>query len=201
MTGKSNNRLTWAALATLATMAQTAWAGPAPGNPRLALVQTAQVLLVLLFLLVAKAATVAFGYCVSEYAPQLFRRGGAILTVSPWKSLLVGAVNFVLGIVVISLLCQAGPLAALGVVLLIALSAGLLSARTLVYQKIGVRLVGDLSDPESPPTARAHFCGGATLELAFLVPFLGQVTMVLVTLTTFGALTLAALGRKRATGE
>ena len=204
MNGKTKSLLMWASLIAMAMLLQASFVpevNTKAGEAQLALVKLGGAFLFLLILLVAKAATVAFGYCASEYASKLFREGSAILRVSPWKCFLVGTVNLILAVILLWALFNLGPLSLFGILLFLLLLAGLLSARTLVYQRVGARLVGDLGDPESPPGARAHFCGGAATELAFLTPIVGQAVMIVVTLTTFGALVLAILSRSGKTAE
>jgi len=201
MRAKLQNLRIWVAGAVLTLSSHLAWAGPAdrePGDPRQLLLGGIAMLLLILWLLVAKVALVAFNLCAAELAPRLFRRGRAVLVASPVKSFFVGLVNVILLLIVGLVLVQHKASGILGVLLLIALLLVLFASRTLVYQLIGTRLVGEVCDPEGSPSPRAHCWGGAVIELAFLTPIIGQLAAIVVTVQTAGALILAAMSRERA---
>jgi hypothetical protein len=107
-------------------------------------------------------------------------------------------VNVVLALIVGGTLASHKVTVVFGLLLLIALLLVLYVSRALVYQLLGMRLVGEMSDPEGLPSTRAHCWGGAVVELAFLTPIVGQLAMIVVTVMTTGALVLAWMSRERA---
>jgi len=177
---------------------QAAWAGPAGDNdPRRPLVAVCATVMIAVLLLAAKAALVAFNLCATHWRPVLIRKGREILVASPLKSFLVGLVNVVLALIVGGTLASHKVTVVFGLLLLIALLLVLLVSRALVYQLLGMRLVGEVSDPEGLPSTRAHCWGGAVVELAFLTPIVGQLAAIVVTVMTTGALVLAWMSRER----
>ena len=181
-------------------LGQLAWAGPAsaePADPRRQLAAAVGLIALVLLAPLVKAATVALALCAAELAPRSFREGRAVFTASPVKSFFVGLVNLVLAVVVALALIAMKITAILGLLLLVVLLLALFSSRALVYQLLGTRLVGEVSDPEAPPSVRAHCWGGVAIELAFLMPVLGQIVAAIVTTMTFGALVLAAMTRQQ----
>jgi len=184
----------------LAMCGHSAWAGAAQGaagEAHRVWTVVGLFFLVLLMLLV-KAAIIAFNLCAAEFQPTLFHRGRSILVVSPVKSFLVGLVNVSVLLIVGCVLAQHKLTALLGLLVLIALLVIAIVSRTLVYQLLGVKWTGEINAPEGSPSPRAHCLGGAAVELAFLVPIAGQLTEIVVTILTVGAIVLAAMSRERA---
>jgi hypothetical protein len=85
---------------------------------------------------------------------------------------------------------------AAGWLVLIALAVLLTASRAVAYQWLGVRLVGEIVDPDRLSSLRARLWGGAVTELALLLPLV--VPGFLVAMTAFGALLLALLSGRRA---
>jgi len=87
-----------------------------------------------------------------------------------------------------------GPL---GLLVLTTLFLASLYSRAFVHQLLGARLTGEPLDVEGPPNVSAQLRGGATFELATLVPIAGAVVAGIVTLAAFGALILAVMSRRQ----
>ena len=179
----------------------SAWAGPAEraaADPRRSLGIGLGILLFAVLAVLTKAAAIAFNLCAAHVTPALFRKGRDVLAASPVKSFFVGLVNIVLVSIVGFALANQNVTRLLGLLLLAALLLVLVVSRTLVYQLLGTRLVGEPIPPEGLPSCRAHCWGGVAIELGFLTPIVGQLAGAIVTVMTTGALVLAAMTRERA---
>jgi hypothetical protein len=190
------------ALATLLLAGQVAWAGPAAGQDpeaanRAALLIGPAILSLILLAVCLKATNVALALFATHLYPARFAVARGILSGSPVKSFLVGIINIVLVLIVAACLMALKIPALLGVILLLLCGLMLVSSRALIYQRIGTRLIGEVEDPVDQPSTRAHCWGGVVTELSFLVPMVGQFAALVVTITTFGALSMAMLSRQR----
>jgi len=198
MKTRFRNLWVWVGLLAAALGGQAAWAGPGGGDSRRSLAAGCATLLIVALMLVGKAATVAFNLCAAEWRPALFRKGREILVASPVKSFFVGLVNVALALIVGLALANLKVTVVFGLLLLIALLLVMYVSRTIIYQLLGTRLVGEISDPEGLPSTRAHCWGGAVIELAFLTPIIGQLAAIIVTVMTTGAMVLGWMSRERA---
>lgn len=154
-------------------------------------------LLAVVLWLLLKAAMAAYSVCAVQLWPQLAQRGRGILVASPVKSVLVGLVNVVLALFIGVSLMKVKPAAALGFLLLAFTLFAVASARALFYQVIGTRLTGEVVEPESNPSVRAHCLGALACELAFLVPIVGWLAECLAVLGSVGAVILAAISGRQ----
>jgi len=192
--------VTWAALLILALCGQSALAGPAEGaisDPRRVLATGAWWLILALLALIMKATIIAFAYCAAELKPALFRKGRDIFLASPVKSFFVGLLHVVVVLIIGLWLANKKPAAVLGLIVLLIWVVVVISSKALIYQLLGMKIVGEVSEPEGSPSPRAHCWGGVTAELAFLTPVIGWLADVILTFMVVGALVLAAIRHER----
>jgi hypothetical protein len=185
----------------LTTAGQSVWAAPGAGGNADAtrfLGVGLGVLTLTLVGLVVIAALIAFNLCAVELMPGLFRKGRSILVASPVKSFFVGLVNIVLVGIIAGALGKHKATILISSLLWIALLLVVFSSRALLYQLLGVRLTGEVSDPEGLPSTRAHFWGGAIVELAALTPIIGWLAGAVATAMATGALVLGWMSRDHA---
>jgi len=192
--------LIWSACLFAALAAQPALAGPAEGavqDPRRTLAAGAWCLILALLALIVKAAFVAWAYCAAELKPALFRKGRDIFVASPVKSFFVGLLHVVVVLVIGLALTSKKPAALLGAIVLLVWLVVVVSSKALIYQVLGMRIAGEVGSPEGSPSARAHFWGGVTAELALLTPIIGWLADVILLFMAVGALVLAAMRRDK----
>lgn len=151
-------------------------------------------------LLASGAALVALLVCTALLTPAAHARAKEFLSVSLWRSFLLGLVNFLFFGALMAVLVQIaqsahGLVAAL--IFLLALLDGLGLALLLVLGLSALTsLVGERIGEEVSPF-RKHLRGGALVVLAGATPWLGWFMFApLVLLTGFGAAIQAAVRRK-----
>lgn len=160
----------------------------------LALASVAALLLTLTF----KAAVIAFNLSFSFGRPQFCRRIHRNYVERPWRSTLVGLVNSLVALFFILILINQQALALVGIAMAACLCALHIAGRTAYYQVIAERLceVGEV-----PLGVKAWLRGAVTSELTFLVPVLGQVLFLAVTMRCAGACIMALLSTPMVVGE
>ena len=154
----------------------------------LALACMAAVLLVM----VLKAAVIALNMTFFYGRPVLCRRIYDTYTGRPWRSAAVGVANTLVAIFFTVILLNIQPLALVGIGMATALCALHLAGRTAYYQVISKRLNDDMEAPHSPG---AWLRGAIAAELSFLVPVLGQLLFLAVTMRCAGACIIALLSQ------
>lgn len=160
----------------------------------LALACVAAVLLTLTF----KAAVIAFNLSFSFGRPQFCRRIHQNYTERPWRSTAVGLVNSLVALFFILILLNQQALALVGIAMAACLCALHIVGRTAYYQVIAERLCDTGGVPLSVGT---WLRGAITAELSFLVPVLGQVLFLAVTMRCAGACIMALLSTPIVVGE
>ena len=160
----------------------------------LALACVAAVLLTLTF----KAAVIAFNLSFNFGRPQFCRRIYHNYTERPWRSAVVGVVNSLVALFFILILLNQQALALVGIAMAACLCALHIVGRTAHYQVIAERL-SDVG--EGPLGVKAWLRGATTAELTFLVPLLGQVLFIAVTMRCAGACIMALLSTPMVVGE
>lgn len=111
----------------------------------------------------------------------------------------VGIVNGLVGLFIAGLLMNMGPLALLGILLLLVLAAMVVIGYGLCYQDLGERL--PLSG-DGGARARKTLYGGIVAETAFLTPLIGQLLCIVILFRGLGAVSIGLLAmRKAATPE
>jgi hypothetical protein len=160
----------------------------------LSLACVAAVLLTLVF----KAAVIAFNLSFSFGRPQFCRRIHHNIIERPWRSTMVGVANTVVALVFILILLNQEPLALVGIAMAACLCAVHLVGRTAWYRVVAERLC-DVD--EAPMGVKSWLRGAVTAELSFLVPVLGQVLFIVITLRCAGACILALLSTSAVAGE
>lgn len=151
-----------------------------------------------LLTLVFKAAVIAFNLSFSFGRPQFCLRIHHNLTDRPWRSTAVGLVNTVVALFFILILLNQEPLALVGIAMAACLCAVHLVGRTAWYRVVAERLC-DIG--ETPMGVRPWLRGAVTAELSFLVPVLGQVLFLVITLRCAGACILALLSTSAVAGD
>lgn len=176
---------------------QAALAGPGPAREDPAGLAAAALALLALVTatLLLKTAFVAVALWVSVSRPEFSSRARRLYRERPGGSFLAGLVNVLLGLFVGVVLLSIKPLAFIGLALLLLLFALLVIGRAPIYSRLGERLAAGASVP------RQLTAGGATAELAFLIPVLGQLSALFLVLRGAGAVVLALLGKGAAPEE
>jgi hypothetical protein len=160
----------------------------------LALTCVAAVLLTLTF----KAAVIAFNLSFSYGHAQFCRRIHRNYVERPWRSTVVGLVNSLVAVFFILILLNQQALALVGIAMAACLCAVHLVGRTAYYQVVAERLC-DIG--EVPVGVNGWLRGAITSELTFLVPVLGQVLFLVVTMRCAGACIMALISTSAVAGE
>jgi len=109
------------------------------------------------------------------------------------RCFIVGAMNIVVGLFVALLLFATQVLGLLGLLLLLALAAGIVAGYSVAYRHVGTRVV---SNPNATHV-RLVATGGLVAESAFMVPVLGQLLSLGMLCRGFGAVAMALLAWRR----
>jgi hypothetical protein len=107
------------------------------------------------------------------------------------KCIITGAVNAILGILLILFLFATKVLALPGILLLGALITLIVLGYGIAYRDFGARL----APPNPEATPRTTLLGGLTLEAAFLAPVFGQLLALTILARGLGAVIIALLAR------
>lgn len=143
-------------------------------------------------ILVLKAAVVAWNLWFAIVRPEFCERIYRVYTAHPVRSGIIGAINTAVGLFAVLVMLQIKPLGLLAILLFGGICAVHLWGRIGAYRLTADRLAGA---PETPLDHGAWLRAAAVTELAFLVPLVGQILYLGVTLRAAGAFVLAALGR------
>lgn len=116
------------------------------------------------------------------------------------RCFILGAVNAVVGFLLAAALgsTKVPPLGALALLILIALGVLAVMGFAIAFRVFGERLV---SDPATANTAKTIAIGGIAMEVAFLVPILGQLLLLGVLFRGVGAAVTTLLSRAPAPVE
>ena len=151
-----------------------------------------------LLLCTLKAAVIAFNLSFCFGRPTFCRRMHRNYTERPWRSTLVGLVNSAVGLFFILILLNQEPLALVGIAMAACLCAVHIVGRTAYYRVIAERLC---DDSDVPMGVNTWLRGAITAELSLLVPILGQVLFLVLTMRCAGACIMALLTTSAAAGE
>lgn len=143
--------------------------------------------------LVLKASVIAWNLWFVHARPALGDRIYAAYTGSPRWATVLGLTNTAAVLFLAMILFQFEPLGLIALVLLAGLCAAHLWGRSACYRAMAVRLHPD----GKAPSTRAFVQGGIVVECAFLVPVLGQLLYLGVTMRCAGAFVMALLASRR----
>jgi hypothetical protein len=138
--------------------------------------------------LALKAAFIAFAVWYAATRPERTARLAETVRDAGMKCLLLGIAGFLAILLVIAVLLNLGPLALVGIILFGYLFWTMLTAFSVAYVNLGLRLTGDLAGERS--LVKAAALGGVVCEGLFLVPFFGQVIRVITIFKGLGAMIL-----------
>lgn len=141
-------------------------------------------------ILMLKASVIAMNLSFYSGRPQFCRRIYQNYTERPWRSGIVGLANSLVALFFIVILLNLQVLALVGIGMATALCAIHLAGRTAYYRVIAERLSDALG---AAPDSGMLLRGAVTAELTFLVPILGQLLFLVVTMRCAGACILAML--------
>jgi len=143
-------------------------------------------------LLLLKASVVAFSIGCIYARPALCERIYHAYTQRPRRATLIGTVNSLVLLFIVLLLLNVEVLGVLGILIFAGLCTAHLAGRTARYRELASQISGDSGTvPALPEMLRA----GVLVELAFLVPLVGQLTYLIVSMRCAGAFFMALLGR------
>jgi hypothetical protein len=144
-----------------------------------------------------KSAVIAWNLWFLYSRPEFADRISTAYAARPVRATLIGLLNTAVIALVALVLLQSKPLGLLGVLLLAGLACAHLWGRTACYRGMAERLG---SEPGTVPQPGELLRAAVVVELAFLLPVLGQLLWLGVTLRCAGAFTMALLsgGRPRA---
>lgn len=148
--------------------------------------------------IVLKAAVIGWNLWFISARPVLAARIFEAYTTRPVKAFLIGAVNTLLTLFVVVVLLQSKPLGLLAILLFAGLCAVHLWGRSACYRALAERLG---SEPGLPPETGAWLRAAVVAEGAFLVPVLGQLLYLGITMRCAGAFCMAVLARSGTTVE
>lgn len=146
-------------------------------------------------LLALKASVIALITSFHYARPQFCRTVYRAYTQRPKWSFTVGAVNSLVAIVLTLILLNIKPLGLVGIGLATTLCAIHLAGRSAYYQQMCERLSSDGS--EGVGTIGAWILGAVVGELRFLVPVIGQLIFIVITLRAAGACIIALISSAR----
>jgi hypothetical protein len=128
--------------------------------------------------------------------PRACERMCTIYRTRGTQCLILGAVNVIVGFLLATVLGETklAPLGILAVLILVALGVLAVMGFAAAFRAFGERLV---SDPATANPAKTVALGGITLEVAFLVPILGQLLLLGVLFRGVGAAVATLLSRGR----
>ena len=147
---------------------------------------------VVLLTLILKAAVIAGNLSFYYARPALCRRIYVAYTERPWRAVAVGLANTLMALFFIVILLNVQPLALVGLAMGTGLCALHLAGRTACYQVMAERLSDEEGATRGP---KAWIRGAVVSELSFLVPILGQLYFIGVTMRCAGACIIALLSQ------
>ncbi len=145
---------------------------------------------IVFLVLTLKASVIALSLSFYGGKPQFCRRIYNNYTERPWRSAVVGLANTFVAIFFILILLNMEVLALVGIGMATALCAIHLAGRTAHYRVIAERLSEDIGAAPSPGQLLR---GALAAELTFLVPVIGQLLFLGVTMRCAGACIMAML--------
>lgn len=145
--------------------------------------------------LVLKASVIAWNLWFLHARPALGERIYTAYTGNPRWATILGVTNTAAVLFLAMILFQFEPLGLIALVLLAGLCTVHLWGRSACYRVMAERLHPEAAQP---PSTRDLIQGGIVVECAFLVPVLGQLLYLGVTMRCAGALVMALLASRRA---
>jgi hypothetical protein len=153
---------------------------------------------IVFLVLTLKASVIAMSLSFYSGRPQFCRRIYNNYSERPWRSAVVGLANTLVAVFFILVLLNMEVLALVGIGMATALCAIHLAGRTAHYRVIAERLSEDIGAAPSPGQLLR---GALAAELTFLVPIIGQLLFLGVTMRSAGACIMAMLSQPEAPGE
>lgn len=147
---------------------------------------------VVLLTLTLKAGVVAFNMNFYYAKPVLCRRIYTAYNDRPLRAFAVGLTNTLVALFFILILLNTKPLALVGLAMAAALCALHVLGRTAYYQVMAERLSEDTMVSATPG---GWLRGAVIAELSFLVPILGQLCFLAVSMRCAGACIIALLSQ------
>jgi len=145
---------------------------------------------ILFLVLTLKASVIALSLSFYRGRSQFCRRIHQNYTDRPWRSGIVGLANSLVTLFFILILLNMQALALVGIGMATALCAIHLAGRTAHYRVLAERLSDDIG---ALPNTGSMLRGALVAELTFLVPVIGQLLFLAVTMRCAGACILAML--------
>jgi len=139
-----------------------------------------------------KAGVIAWNLWFLSARPALAARIYEAYTARPVKAFLIGSVNTALALFVVVVLLQIKPLGLIAILLFAGLCTAHLWGRTACYRVLAERLN---VEPGLPPDTASWVRAAIITEAAFLVPLMGQLLYLGVTMRAAGAFCMAVLAR------
>ncbi|MBI5092705.1 MAG: hypothetical protein HZB26_09730 [Candidatus Hydrogenedentes bacterium] len=146
----------------------------------------------LILVLVAKIGCIGFGLWYEATYPGARDRMLAVYQTRRRKCLIVGAVNAIVGALLIVFLVATKVLGLVGILLAGTLIAFVVIGYGVGYRDLGARLASPA--PETP--WRTTLLGGLVAEAAFLAPIAGQVLALIMLFRGLGAVIITLMARK-----